>query len=127
MNWRRGFFRLWVAASILWAVTVVGGALITESVVIKRPDTTVYVGKNLIAFPPEMSEYDIREAIKKALDEKQIEEGLILPGWENQVRFPKPTWLQAAPYLAMLIFGPSIGLLLGGLVVVWIVRGFRPV
>jgi hypothetical protein len=65
MNWRRGFFRIWLALAVIWVAVVLVGATQIDTVVLRKPDAIVikYLGED-IRFPATMSVDEIRSDLQ---------------------------------------------------------------
>jgi hypothetical protein len=98
LTWRRGFFRLWVALSILWIVAATAAAYRDTSI----PSLTKGC-ETLLDFTDEATGQKLSAA---------------------DVNLCDGVWRDKRLMLAASIFGPPLGLFLFGAVISWIAAGF---
>jgi hypothetical protein len=68
MNWRQGFFRLWVAGSIAWILTGVWFAVAVVHIVLVKPKITVQWGKETIVYAANSTEEEIKADLQRRAD-----------------------------------------------------------
>jgi hypothetical protein len=157
MNWRRGLFRVWVALSILFAVTVIVVGYPEVKTAFERAHAAGHPAKfdpskgvTLMVPVPcsaargtkgmdyetfssgpgcwyEMPVFRRLYPEYRDLDDDALADRLYgkVPGSRDIPLPPKP-WTVIGKLVAIIMGGPAV-LLLVGLSVGWIVRGFRPV
>jgi len=74
MNWRRGFFRVWIVGSLAWMALVVSIGVATDHVVLKKPDISVHWGKEDIIYSSASTEEEIKSDLKRRADKMDADD-----------------------------------------------------
>jgi hypothetical protein len=74
MNWQRGFFRVWVLASIIWIALMVWAGGLLDHATLEKPDIIVHWGKEDLVYPPGTSEEAIRADLQRRADKQFAED-----------------------------------------------------
>lgn len=131
MNWRRGFWRVWGVISIVWiAVAFVIAAPFPSTNPVVRFDAWGHQVK----LPADTEKETVRSALIKFLNEERAKDpgpwieyqGNIDEKVDELIRNYQPTsWFwQLLPFSMIALLPPAILLVLG-MALGWIVRGFR--
>jgi hypothetical protein len=114
VNWKRGFFRLWLVIALLWLIPV--GVVVAKQLI-----------KDLLV--PATLEASERAANESCKQPREIDplEGLICKFEEEVYGKSGSLRVHPAAYVSLMlaiVLLPPLVLLLPGMVVAWIVRGF---
>jgi len=135
VNWRRGLFRIWIAASVVW---LVGAGAVMQSG-IRRDVSTLsrHAGEEPLSAAVNKRVYELMEATKQAkaaLDLEAVEayerdlselaESLVVNA-EERIKRKQRAAQYSLMLSASLLFLPPILLFALGWAGLWILRGFR--
>jgi len=139
INWRRGFFRVWVVLSAFW---IVGSWWITDPVFWTRILTTehvvFYLGGQGFDFPPDTERAVVERTLNDFMVRRLSDYKRAHPLKLSEVEKPVDQHVAEAignyhpyfwPRLIVRYWGPivlpPVGLMLAAMVAVWFIHGFR--
>ena len=121
INWRRGLFRMWIAASLVWLIGA--GALMQKEI---RRDVSALMTAEIQA-PKDTSENPaFKGRAHRELERRAAEQGQTLEKFLNESAARRAAeQAQNLTFAASVILLPPILLFALGWAGLWIVRGFR--